>query len=88
VAVGPPSIIFWAARHHLITRLSCLAVLGEKDIKVLTISEVAVLFEEYTRNAQQRDPEYLPNPMLLKAAEYAARFATNTNRETVQKIRE
>lgn len=67
----------------------CLAaVLGDKDIKVLTISEVACLIDEYVKGTQQRDADYQPNPMLVKAAEYASRFATNKNRDTLQKIRE
>ncbi|EFN56279.1 hypothetical protein CHLNCDRAFT_145153 [Chlorella variabilis] len=63
-------------------------VLGDKDIKVLTISEVACLIDEYVKGTQQRDADYQPNPMLVKAAEYASRFATNKNRDTLQKIRE
>jgi hypothetical protein len=55
---------------------------------VLTVSEVGVLFEEYTGRTQQRDAEYQPNAMLVKAVEYAQRFATNKNKETLQKIRE
>lgn len=61
---------------------------GFKDVKVLTVSEVGVLFEEYTGRTQQRDAEYQPNAMLVKAVEYAQRFSTNKNKETLQKIRE
>lgn len=60
----------------------------ETDYKVLTISEVGVLFEGYTERTQQRDAEYQPNAMLLKAVEYSARFSTNKNKDTLQKIRE
>ncbi len=56
--------------------------------QVLTISEVALLFEQITGRTQQRDAEYQPSAMLLKAAEYAQRFATNKNKDTLQKIRE
>jgi hypothetical protein len=61
---------------------------GFKDVKVLTVSEVGVLFEEYMGRTQQRDAEYQPNAMLVKAVEYAQRFSTNKNKETLQKIRE
>ncbi|PSC68049.1 DNA-directed RNA polymerase II subunit 4 [Micractinium conductrix] len=59
-----------------------------KDVKVLTVSEVGVLFERNLEMWQRRDPDYQPSAMLAKAAEYAQRFATNKNKDTVQKIRE
>lgn len=57
-------------------------------LQVLTISEVFVLFERNMDVWRRRDPEYQPSAMLQKAAEYAGRFATNKNKDTVQKIRE
>ncbi|KAL4444588.1 hypothetical protein ABPG77_002405 [Micractinium sp. CCAP 211/92] len=59
-----------------------------KDVKVLTVSEVFVLFERNMDVWRRRDPDYQPSAMLQKAAEYAGRFATNKNKDTVQKIRE
>lgn len=59
-----------------------------RDVKVLTMGEVGVLLDEYATGTQQRDPDYQPHPMLLKAVEYAQLFATNKNKETLQKIRE
>lgn len=59
-----------------------------KDVKVLTVSEVCVLFERNMEVWRRRDADYQPSPMLQKAAEYAQRFATNKNKDTVQKIRE
>ncbi len=74
------------------TRLQCRpsppAAFQDPDAKALTISEVGVLFEDYMARTQQRDPDYQPNPMLLKAVEYAQRFSTNKNKDTLQKIRE
>ena len=64
------------------------AALAGADVKVLTISEVGALINDYVRNTQQRDAEYQPSAMLLKVADYSARFATNKNRETLQKMRE
>jgi hypothetical protein len=58
------------------------------EAKVLTISEVNLLLDEYLPRAKLKDPDYQPNPMLVKAMEYAQRFATNKNRETLVKIRE
>lgn len=55
---------------------------------MLTVSEVGVLFAQHMEIWARRDPDYQPSPMLQKAVEYAARFATNKNKETVQKIRE
>lgn len=57
-------------------------------LQVLTISEVFVLFERNMDVWRRRDPDYQPSAMLQKAAEYAGRFATNKNRDTVQKTRE
>ena len=59
----------------------------EPGTKVLTISETLILVEQAVRMTQQRDPDYQPTPMLTKAVEYAQRFATNKNKDTVQKIR-
>lgn len=59
-----------------------------KDEKVLTMGEVGVLLDEYATGTKQRDPEYQPHSMLLKAVEYSQRFASNKNKETLQKIRE
>ena len=68
-------------------RPSCLPA-AFKDVKVLTVSEVGVLFDEYTGRTQQRDADYQPNAMLVKAVEYTQRFSTNKNKETLIKIRE
>lgn len=36
---------------------------------------------------KQRDPDYQANTMLMKAAEYSNRFASNKNKETMEKMR-
>jgi len=58
-----------------------------KDKKTVTISEVAILLDEYVGTTRQRDPEYQPNLLVSKTLEYAKAFATNKNRASVQNIR-
>lgn len=73
-------------RHTLLPWTRPLAVL--KTVKVLTVSEAALVLEDLTARTRQRDPDYAPSGMLLKAVEYAQRFGANKNRDTLQKIRE
>ncbi|PRW44955.1 DNA-directed RNA polymerase II subunit 4 [Chlorella sorokiniana] len=59
-----------------------------KNAKILTLGEAGVALEEVSKRITQRDPDWQPNAMMLKAVEYAQRFAANKNRDTLQKIRE
>lgn len=48
-----------------------------------------MMFEQYIEIKGRMEPsDNQPNPMLLKAKEYASRFSIITNKATVQKIRE
>lgn len=57
------------------------------DQKAMTISEVAIALEQYTRERTLRDPSYQPNILVAKTLEYTNTIATNKNADTVRKIR-
>jgi hypothetical protein len=62
------------------------AVLTDKDLKVLTVGEMGLLLDQVRSGQRPDDPQ--PPAMTVKAMEYAARFATNKNRDTLVKMRE
>lgn len=61
-------------------------LLTDKDLKVLTVGEMGLLLDQVRSGQRPDDPQ--PPAMTVKAMEYAARFATNKNRDTLVKMRE
>lgn len=58
-----------------------------KNASALTISEVALVLKSHTDKMKQGNPDFQPNPLLVKTIDYSNTFGTNKNRDTIDKIR-
>jgi DNA-directed RNA polymerase subunit F len=59
-----------------------------KDSRVITVAEAALILEDRINFRRKREPEYAPNPLVVKTVEYAQRFADNRNKDSLERMRE
>lgn len=57
------------------------------DANALTYSEINILLKHYISNKRAADSNFQLNPMLKLAQEYAERFASTSNSDVAQQIR-
>ena len=58
-----------------------------RNAQSLTVSEVAIILQNYVQHVKIENPEYQPNMLLAKTLDYAHQFALNRNKETLDKMR-